>query len=80
MSANKYIFGIIPIYEAIDNFVELKIHPVKIGVKMYNKGYRLEVKLHSVNKLMLTEFYQCLAEQAWYTKYRNHDYINNTKE
>jgi len=79
MAINKYIFGMIPIYEAMKNMVELKMHPEEIARVAVSK-YRLEIRLYKMPIDMMIEFYQSIAEGMWFQKYGNHDYITKDKE
>ena len=76
---NKYIFAMPPIYEAIKNLIELKVHPQAIAEQCVNK-YKIEIRLYKMPLDMMIEFYQSIAEGMWFQKYGNHDYILTDKE
>jgi len=57
--------------EKIDNLVTAKVNPSEIAKELLTTQ-RPELTLYDVSPDMQIVFIECLARQAWYTKYKQH--------
>ena len=73
--ANKYIYAMQPIYETIQNLVNVKTLPKEIADICVGKNYRMEIILNDTSQKDLHKVYELLAEMCWFNTYNNYDYI-----
>lgn len=63
------------VYEAIRNYIETGVKPEFIAIEIVNQ-FPTFIRFYDVSKDMQIEFIKAIAEQCWFDKYNNFDYIS----